>query len=680
MIAFSKEKPNGTRQKGFNIMKRYKGLGLSSIAFVFVAAFIFMGFVNTLKVQAVNLETDTFSCKWKTDTLVSTSKQSDKRFYIPQNMSCNNFVVSLKIKPSKTLIKEISSISILLNNTMVYSVMLNKIDASGMVTVGVPDYLIYKGENTIAVRGFLKSTREKCEFNNDINWVIVDKTSSFSFNYTRKDSIDISNIFEDTYYSNGLKGEVDIVLPDNFAGRNYSQISSVSALVGFMHKNKETAVSIKTLKYSELKDSKREAIVIGTAEQIKAFNSGLLSQKEWEEAEKSGYIAIRKIGARNHFILITSNEGQIETLCRLLQAKSSLLQLKGKDYVLNNKELVTQEKFNTRPTLSSLGYENASQIGNGTKEFNYYFTIPAKKTLTENNKFTFVFNYSSLIDYKNGYVTVAINGENFMSKSLVKGSVQDKLEFTVPEKYFNYAGFNISLRFNLKPNVENCTAQSHDDIWVAIDSNKSSFKLELKDRTKYSLLNSQGLLQDSNGNVDGNITVDDFNNLSLDSICQMTSYMGKISHGVNKLNINEAKDNAKAGAVFCLTSSSVIRKINSNLKIPVSDNNQLVNKDLFIQNTPSLGAIELSLKGDELVIIANDKHQLNKTIDNYSKAIGDYDTAILKDGKIIDTFGDTKEIPRVAVTLKTNYEIILALLLLLSASITIFILYLKKVK
>ena len=662
-------------------MKSYKRFVLLTISFIFAITVFSISIVNTLKAQAVNLEADTFSYKWKADTLVSTSAQSEKSFYIPQNMSCNNFVVALKIKQSQTLIKEISSISILINNTKVYSVMLNKIDASGIVTARVPDYLIYKGNNTIAIQGFLKSTREKCEFNNDINWVIVDKDSSFSFNYTRKDSNDISNIFDDTYYSNGSKEEVDIALPDNLTQDNYSQISSLSAMLGYMHKNKDTDLNIKTLKYSDLKDIKRETIVIGTAEQIKAFNSGLLPQKAWEEAEKSGYIAIRKIGARNHFILITSNEGQLETLCRMLQAKSSLLQLKGKDYVLNNNKIVNQEKFNTRPTLSSLGYENASQIGNGTKEFKYYFTIPAKKTLTENNKFTFVFNYSSLIDYKNGYVTVAINGENFMSKSLVKGSVQDKLEFTVPEKYFNYVGFNISLRFNLKPDVENCTAQSYGNIWIEIDSSKSSFNLELKDRTKYSLLNSQGLLQDSNGNVDGSITVDDFNNLSLDSLCQIASYLGRVSQGVNKLNINEPKDNAKAGgAIFCLTSSSVIKKVNSNLRIPISDNNQLVNKDLFIQNTPSLGAIELSLKGGEFVITANDKNQLNKTIENYSKAIGSYDTVLLKDGKIIDTFGDTKAIPRVEVALKTNYEIILALLLLLSASITIFILYLKKVK
>ncbi len=681
MILFSKEKPNGIRQKGFKIMKRYKRLALLSISFMFIIAVLSILKVNALSVEAADFAADTFNYKWKADTLVSGSKQIEKSFYIPQNMSCNNLVVSLKIKPSQTLIKEISSISILVNNTKVYSVTLNKINVSGILTVRIPDYLIYKGKNSIVIKGFLKSTREKCEINNDINWVILDKTSSFSFSYTRNDSTDISNIFDDTYYSSGSDGEVDIALPNNLVEGNYSHISSLSAMIGFMHKNKETDVKIKTLKYSDLHNIKRETIVIGTVEQIKAFNNELLTQKQWEDAERSGYIAIRKIGTKNHFILITSNDTQMETLCRILQIKSSLSQLKGKDYVLNNNKIVSEKKFNTSPTLNSLGYPNTSQIGNGTKEFNYYFTIPANKTLTEKNKVTFVFNYSSLIDYKNAYVTVAISGENLLSKSLAKDRIQDKLEFTIPEKYFNYVGFNISLRFNLRPDVENCTAQSHDNIWIEIDSLKSNFKLELRERTNYSLLNSQGLLQDSNGNVEGSITVDALKNLSLESICQIASYVGKVSQGVNKLDISESKDNVKSGrAIFCLTSSSVIKKVNSNLRIPISDNNQLVNKDLFIQNTTSLGAIELSLNGGELVITANDKNQLNKTIQNYSKVIGFYDTVILEDGKIIDTFGDTKAISRVEVTLKTNYDIILALALLMGASITIFILYLKKVK
>jgi hypothetical protein len=658
-------------------MKRYKRNLLLFISFIFIFTMLF---IRSTKAEDIN--TNVYRYEWKDDSLVSGSNQIGKTFYVPENMNCYNFIISLKIKQSPTLIKDISSILILINNTKVYSIIMDKIDANGIVTVKVPDYLIYKGGNSIVVKVFLKSTAEKCEINNDVNWVVVEKTSSFSFNYSRTDSADISDIFDDTYYFNGSKGEVNITLPDDLTGSNYSQISSISALLGFMHKNKETDVSIRNFKFSELNSVNKETVVIGTIDQIKAFNKDLLKDEEWRNAEESGYIAIRKIGMKNHFIVIVSNEAQLETLCRILAHKSSLSQIKGKDYVLNKDKIVNESEFNINPSLNSLGYENSSQAGNGTKEFSYYFTIPSKKTLTIDNKLTFVYNYSSLIDYDNGYLTVAINGENLISKKFVKDKLQDKIEVTIPEKYFDYTGFNISLKFNLKLEVEKCTDQSYEDVWVTIDSINSNFKLELKDRTKYSLFNSQGLLQNSNGYVDGNIEVDSFNNLLIDSICQISSYLGRVSQGVNKLYINESKDNkTPSGAIFSLTASPIIKTVNDNLRIPISDNGEFVSKDLFTQNTPSLGAIEVTLNGDKLVITASDKDQLNNTIQKYSAVTSSKDTVILKDGKIIDYFGEVK-VPtdKKLGAIKTNYEIILALVVLLGASISIFILYYIKVK
>lgn len=676
-MLFLKEKQNGIKQKGFKIMKNCKRIFLLLLSYMFIFT---MFFANNIKAE--NMQPNTYSYEWKDDSLVIGSNPIEKTFYIPQNMSCSNFVISLKIKQSPTLIKDISSILILVNNTKVYSSMMDKINDNGILTVSVPDYLIYKGGNTIAVKGFLKSTREKCEINNDVNWFVIEKTSAFSFNYSRSDSTDISGIFDDTYYSDGSNGDVCITLPDTLINNNYSQVSSISALIGFIHKSKEAGVNIKTFKYSELNNIDKETIVIGTVDQIKACNKGLLTDEEWKNAKENGYIALRKIGMKNHFIVITSNESQLETLCRILQNKLSLSQIKGKDYILDKNKVVNENEYNINPTLNELGYENSSQEGNGTKEFDYYFSIPSKKTLTTKNKIMFAYNYSSLVDYNTGYVTVAVNGENLMSKNFAKDKVQDKLEITIPEKYFEYTGFNISLKFNLKPNVENCTAQSYDDAWVTIDSINSNFKLELKDRTKYSLLNSQGLLQDSNGYVDGNITVDSYKNLQIDSICQMSSYFGKVSQGVNKLFINEPNDNTNSSScILSLITSPIIKTVNNGLRIPVSNKDELVNKNLFIQNTTSIGAIEITSNGNKLVIMGSDKDQLNNTIKKYSEASSSKDTAILKDGNIIDYFGEVKVSKNNTLgAISRNYNIILGLVVLLSAIIFNFILYYKKVK
>jgi hypothetical protein len=676
-MLFLKEKQNGIKQKGFKTMKRYKRSLLLSAAFMLIFTMVFIG-----NVKAEEINTNTYSYEWKADSLVIGRSQVEKSFYVPQNMKPYNFVISLKLRPSPTLVKELSSLSILVNNNKAYSIMLDKLDHSGILNVKVPDYFIYKGGNSIVVKGFLKSTRDKCEINDEVNWVTVEKTSSFSFNYSRTDSTAISGIFDGTYYCDGVKGEVGITLPDTLSASNYSQISSLSALIGFIHKNRETEVNIRTFRYSQLDKVDKETIVTGTAEQIKTFNKALLTEEQWKKAEESGYIAIRKIGIKNHFIVIASKEEELERFCRILENKSSLSQIEGKDYVLDNDKIVSEKEFDRNFSLHALGYGNASQAGSGTKEFNYYFTIPAKKTLTANSKIAFVYNYSSLADYNKGYVTAAVNSENLMSKNLAKDKVQDEIELTIREKDFDSTGFNISLKFNLRPEAENCTAQGYDDIWVAIDSLKSNFKLELQDRTKYSLLNSQGLLQALNGKLEGSIAVDSYNNLSPDSISKISSYLGKVSQGVNMLLIKESEDNANtSGAIIGLTDSPLIKTVKDKLRIPISDTGEFVNKDLFIQNTPSLGAIGLTLRDQRLVIAASDKTQLNSTIQNYLEAVSSKDIVILKDGKIIASFGEEPVTEgKASETIKRNYNMVYGLMVLLGASICIFILYYKKVK
>lgn len=676
-ILYLKEKQNGIKQKGFKIMKRYR-VFLS----IFLSAILTFSMYFSMEVNAQDGNSNAYSYQWKEEVLVSGSSGIERTFYVAENMICYNFVLSLYIKQSPTLIKDISSLSVSVNNTKVYSITMDKVQENGQITVKIPEYLIKKGTNSIVVNGFLKSTKEKCEINNDINWFVVERNSSFRFDYKKTDSKNISGIFESTYYSDGVKSQVMLALPQELAEHNYSQVASLGALTGFIHKNKENKVTMSTLNYSQLLIADRETIVVGTVTQLKAFNNTLLTEEQWQKAEESGYIAVRRIGNKNHFIIITSKEEQLEVLCKILGNKSSLSQIKETDYVLDKEKIINEEEFNTNPSLKALGYEDLSQSGNGAKEFSYYFTIPAKKVLTENNRATFVYNYSQLAENDNGYVTVEVNGEKIMSKELDKGKVKETLEFTIPEKYFHYTGFNISLKFNLKPSVERCTAQSYDNVWISVDSVNSNFKLEVKEREKYFLLNSQGILQNSNGSLDGRILVDSYKNLAIDNICEMSSYLGQVSQGVNNLDIKEMKSNEKpSGIILGLTSSPIIKGLSDNLRIPISSNSEFVNKDLFIQNTSSLGAIEVALNGENLVIMGTDVNQLNNAMNKYLEITTDKDTVIIVNDKIIDTFQDEKvESNKNLEVIKVKYDILLALLALLGASIVILIVYYKKVR
>lgn len=657
---FLNEKPNGIKQKGFEKMKRIKRIFAIYIIFIMIAMIL-----PIYNISASPIKYNSYRYKWENDDLIQGTSQIGKNFYITENMQAFNMNLFLKLKPSPTLIGDLSSISVLINDTVVHSVMIKDLDINGGLKLEVPEHLIYKGDNTLTIRGFLKSTREKCEINPDINWVIIEKGSLYSFDYDRVEGAEISNIFEDTYYSNGIKGEVNIAIPDKLIESNYSQIASISALIGSIHKNKEIDTNIKLIDYSKLNLLDKEAILIGTADQVKAFNKDLLTDKAWGLAKENGYIAIRKIGDINHFILIASNEEQLEILNKVLQNKSSRKQIKNKDYVLDKNKIVQVRDFNKMPLLSDLGYESSSQIGRGIKEFNYYFTIPANKTLTPANKLSFTYNHSALSEADNGYVTVEINGENILSKDLSGQLTEDRIEFTIPDKYFKYTGFNIALKFNLKPKVENCASETFKNVWVGVDSLNSKFNLDIEDREEYSLLNSYGTLQDENGYLDGNIMVDSYDMISLDDISKIALYLGRVSQGVNKLRVMSQDDTGEdRGAVFSL-------------------NTNPIPQELFIQNTKLLGFISISPDNRRLLISGTDAGQLGKAISKYQDVISPNKSVVLQDGEVIDYFNDivtNDHVIEEAEGFIIETDIMLALAVMLGFVVIAFIIYYRKIK
>lgn len=72
-------------------------------------------------------------------------------------------------------------------------------------------------------------------------------------------------------------------------------------------------------------------------------------------------------------------------------------------------------------------------------------------------------------------MSLAINGRDLVSKKLEENKIRDQLEISIPEKHFDYTGFNITLKFNIIPTIENCVSQGYDNIWVTVDTKSSNF-------------------------------------------------------------------------------------------------------------------------------------------------------------------------------------------------------------
>lgn len=647
---------------------------------IFLIIILALSSPSNLNAESSNL--DSYTHLWKEDTLINSFDQLENSFYISDSMEISQFTMHLKVKKSPTLIGDLSSLSVLVNNIPVHSVNIDSLDKDGLLDIHIPKDLIQKGRNTITIKGFLKSTRDRCEFNPDINWLIIEKDSSFSFKSVRKDSKYIRDIFENTYYPDGLRGFVQLAIPEEVNQENYSQMSSISALIGYIHRDKEVNLRIRPMRFSDLENTNRESIVIGSPEQLENFNKDLLTDVEWQSAKENGFIGLRKIGDKSHFFLIVSNKSQLENLVNILQNKSSLSQIHDSSYILDGEKVVNKRDFISKSNFKNLGYETFSQSGSGVKEFSYYLTIPANQTLTEGNKFVFNYNYSSTLQNEDAYVAVEINDRKLLSREIIKDSEKGRIEFSIPKEYFNSIGFNISLKFNLAPEEANCLTDNYEDLWIQMDSESSYYNLQLEDRSEYSLLNAQGLFQDPNGFIDGSINIDNYKNLSFSSICNFSSYLGQMSQGVNRLSLNSGdKVNNERGAIIGLTSSPLIQSIGDNIQIPTSKKGEFINSDLFVQNTDALGLIGISLDGEKLIITSNNTEQLNMTIQEYENIIGDNRSVILKDGKTIQQFYKLEmfEDP-VGESKGIDFNIIIAGITLILFTLISFFIYFKKIK
>lgn len=176
--------------------------------------------------------------------------------------------------------------------------------------------------------------------------------------------------------------------------------------------------------------------------------------------------------------------------------------------------------------------------------------------------------------------------------------------------------------------------------------------------------------------------VDSLDDLSIDALCNFSSYLGRVSQGVNKLSLNEIEDSKNfKGAIFGLNSSSLIQNESCNLQIPILENGKYLDPDLFIQNTDTLGLISLSLDSNKLLILGSDVEQLNLAIKDFPNTISPNPTFILKDGEYIDYLNQLDKLEDMEDNTKTiEMDIIIALSVLIAFIIIVFALYYRKVR
>lgn len=575
---------------------------------------LFLWLIPAYKASAAD---QMYRVEWADDVVLYGQEQHVKNFYVPQNTEVKDAELNLDYEISPTLIKEISSISILVNGREVHSQILSN---ENKVKLTIDKKLLKKGTNSLAIRTFLKSTKEDCEKNNEINWLVLKNQSNLKVPLKRAQSKAVNDIFENTYQLNETKATVSIVGPEKMSVFNYQQLTNVAAQVGYQNRGKEIKPDIKLYTYDELEEVKNEAIVIGSSEQLQKKFPEAIKSDDLDDYNENGSILLRTVDNNQYFFLVTDTNEQLKLLNQTLSDSQLMKQLDREEYFLKQDNILNDPIDFDSVTLADLGYETNTQQGDTTYTFDYFLSLPGNKKIGKNNQLTFKYSYPAALVEEDANVLVTINGQEQLTKKISKEKDADELTFTIPEQFTDYSRLNLTLTFNLNPKIAKCLWRQDYKGWVKMDAEESQLLLDIKNRADYSLATSHGLAEDEHGILNEELHIDSFKHIEMASIIKLAQYFGEMSQGVKKFSVVESSEDEAARSakmIVGLNQSHLVKDLNEHLQLPISKDNYFKHDDLFIQSHSALAAIQLTNNHEQLVISSNDKKQLNTAIEQY---------------------------------------------------------------
>ncbi len=520
-------------------------------------------------------------------TMNGVTSNSSKYFFVENNWNVEKVNLNLFFTKSELLDVDYSTITILVNNTPIYS---QRLDGKKVykeeTNIEIPKDLIKKGYNEVRIRTYKTISDKVCRDDaNTANWLVIHEDSNINIKYGYKPYSNSINNYSNIYASvdNGSRLNTTILIPDNYSDAQVNAGMIISS--GFGEKIKNDNFNIDFKLYSDYKKNNDNIIYIGDGENSSSDILNLLSDDERNNLDN--HCVIKQVNSsydknKKRLLIISNNKELLIKASKLIISKDLIKNL-NQDTILITKDTKVEdlgkESNASKIDFKDLGYTNILLKGPFSQEVVMDINIPKSKVVGPGSKINLNIRYAQNLDFERSLATIYINDTPIGSKKLYKEkSNDDSIEITLPNDVLGKNYYQLKVVFNLELLDLECVTRDTDNPWAYI-LDDSYIELEYSDNNKLKFNTYPYPFIDSSKFNDTTIVIpSNAGSRELSYIADMISYMGhdiKYNSGnlnvIKSKNFNESYKNDNLIVIGTPNSNTLIKDINKNLNIKFNE-------------------------------------------------------------------------------------------------------------
>ncbi|SKC86212.1 cellulose biosynthesis cyclic di-GMP-binding regulatory protein BcsB [Maledivibacter halophilus] len=412
------------------------------------------------------------------------SSESKWYFNVEKELEVENFKFNLFLKFSELIRRDISYITVYMNNIPIRSIRL-KDEEDQLIKnwqLDIPVETINTGYNELKVKTNSRLTDNSCDDDKNIaNWVVIDKKSNYIIDYSRKNLYDKISDFPRPFigkYEDESKG-IGVIIPKNYTE---DEISAALTLISHMKEYKKGYdVETTLFKYGDEEIFNFEGLIyVGNFNNIPQEIGNITKSSRKINRNEGNIYRTELSGSQKPVFLILSNDG-----------KSLMNSVKA----LNNNELKSQmidtylsiprdfntdikeEKIDDYIYLSELGLNGIEIKGRNKQVTSIGINIPSNKVLAEESNVNLKLRYSDNLDYDKSMVSLYINGKPLGSKKLERNKRDlDEFKVYIPKEFRRENYYDLRVEFEMIPDgIITCEKYLASEPWAYIKSDSFFF-------------------------------------------------------------------------------------------------------------------------------------------------------------------------------------------------------------
>lgn len=458
-------------------MKKAPSKAKKIIACLMVFALL-VPFVSSMPLLTASAESLSRTYLLNNDTeLNGVSSRYDWYFNIDPNWTLSNTTFELHYSISDLLLKDLSSMTVYLNDHPIESfgfndAVMNREYVKSMV---LPLKELTPGINTISVRGHARLSGSFCTDNNSVsNWIRLHKNTNVKLKFQDNKSNRYLKDYPAPY--GGLMNDqgvsTSVVCEQIKKPVQAGAALTFMSFLGGLTEQPERNLRLESLETFDW-NAEHPSVYIGSA---KGLPESIRQEVSKNSAlPKGSEVLLTKLSASNQnnerLLILSEDDSQLLRGVKALHSPKLVKQMTSASLMLkpetNVENPVTPE--DDYLLLSELGLNGLNFKGPYRQAASFGFRNDGKQLSELGSKIVLNFRYSENLDFDTSLLTVFINNIPVGSKRLLlENSKSDRLEVTIPKELRSASYYDVKIAFDLEMRIGICDIKPTEMPWAYV--------------------------------------------------------------------------------------------------------------------------------------------------------------------------------------------------------------------